>query len=128
MSNLDVANGFINAVQAGDEELARTFVHADAGIWHNYDNVTQTVDENMQLLQRMMAVSKERDYEIHAIEEVSNGYVQRHTLHVTTFDGQTCSADALSWVKVEDGKISHVEEFIDPSSLAPLIAKMAAES
>lgn len=125
MTNLDVARGFMDAVGAGDEQLARSFVHPDCGIWHNYDNATQTIDENMFLMQRMIAASKERVYEIHALEEVTGGYMQRHTLHITTLDDEKCSAEALIWAKVKDGKIAYVEEFIDPSSLAPLIAKMA---
>jgi len=126
MSTLELAQRFIDAAGAGDEAAVRNCMHPDAGIWHNYDNATQSVDENVALMQRMMLATKQRVYEVHQIEEVSNGYVQRHTLHVTSLDGaKTVSAEALSWVTVRDEKISLIEEFIDP---APLMAVLAPKA
>jgi len=126
MSTLELARRFIEAAGVGDEAAVRECMHANAGIWHNYDNVTQTVDENMALMQRMKSVSKQRVYEIQQLEEISTGYVQRHTLHVTSLDGrETATAEALSLVTVRDGKISRIEEFINPAPLMPLLTPQA---
>jgi ketosteroid isomerase-like protein len=129
MSTLDLAKKFMQAVGAGDAVSARACLHDDAVIWHNYNNATQTADENMALMLRMKDLSKERVYEIHMLEEVPNGYVQRHTLHMTSPDGNdTYSTEALSWIKVVDGKIARVEEFIDPTPIMPLFADSAQQA
>lgn len=123
MSTLDLAKRFMAAAGQGDDVAARECLHPDCEIWHNFDNATQTVDENMALMLRMKAASKERIYEIHMMEEVPNGYVQRHTLHITSLDVEnTYSAEALSWISVNEGKITRIEEFIDPAPIMPLFA------
>lgn len=123
MSTLDLAKRFMQAAGDADEAAARACLHPDAEIWHNYNNATQTVDENMALLLKMEAMTKERVYEIHLIEEISNGYVQRHTLHITSPDGKDrYSVEALSLITVVDGKITRIEEFIDPTPIIPLFA------
>jgi len=129
MSTLDLAKRFMQAVGVGDAVAARACLHDDAVIWHNYNNATQTADENMALMLRMKALSKQRVYEVHMMEEVSNGYVQRHTLHITSLDGKdTYSTEALLWAKVVDGKIAYVEEFIDPTPIMPLFADTAQQN
>ena len=122
MSTLELAKRFMQAAGDGDATAARACLHADAEIWHNYNNQTQTVDENMALLLKMKLMSKQRVYEIHLQEEVSGGYVQRHTLHITSPDGNnTYSVEALALIKVRDGKISRIEEFINPAPILPLL-------
>ena len=129
MSNLDLAKRFMQAVGEGDAVAARACLHDDAVIWHNYNNATQTADENMALMLRMKALSQQRVYEIHMMEEVPGGYVQRHTLHMTSPNGKDAySTEALSWIQVVDGKISRVEEFIDPTPIMPLFADTAEQT
>ena len=46
MTNIDLANKFMDAVGRGDEAAARACMQPDAEICHNFDNVTQRVDEH----------------------------------------------------------------------------------
>jgi len=122
MSNLELAQRFIDAVRAGDETAARECMHPDAGIWHNYNDTTQSVDENMGLMQLMIDKTSKREYTILRLDEVEGGYLQRHTLTLTSKDGnETASTQALALVSVENGKIKHVEEFIDPSPILSML-------
>lgn len=124
MKTLELAKQFMQAAGNADEIAARACLHPDCEIWHNYDNVTQTVDENMALMMRMKAAASDRRYEIHLLEEVTGGYVQRHTLHITSLDGQTTfQAEALSLITVNNGLITRIEEFIDPSPIMPLFTQ-----
>lgn len=126
MTTIDLAKRFMQAAGDGDAQTFRKCFHPDAQIWHNYDNVTQTVDENIELMLRMKAAAGERRYEIHLLEEVSGGYVQRHTLHISSVDGkQRYKAEALALIQVRDGLISRIEEFIDPTPIMPLFASAA---
>jgi hypothetical protein len=47
---LDLAERFVGAIQSGDTETVRACYHPDAKLWHNTDNIEQTVDQNMKVL------------------------------------------------------------------------------
>lgn len=122
MSVLDLAARFTNCTQAGDVAGAKACMHADAKIWQSYDQKTRSADEVMATLEVFKTKCKSYRYEIHRRDEVAGGYVQRHTLHLTSHAGKTYSTEVLALVMVTDGKISFVEEFIDP---APIMAALS---
>ncbi len=123
MSNLELAKRFMDAVGRGDEAGARDCMQPDAEIWHNFDNVTQTVDENMALMQLMIAKCGHRSYHIHRFDEVEGGYVQRHRLDVSAAGSDEIhSVEVLALIMVTDGRISRVEEFMDPEPVRVALA------
>ena len=122
MSNLELARQFIDAVGRGDVATARDCMQPDAEIWHNFDNKTQTVDENMALLELMMAKCGRREYHIHRLDDIDGGYMQRHHLSISApGSDELVSVEVLAMVLVRDGKISRVEEFMDPAPLLPIL-------
>ncbi len=121
MTSVELAKRFSSFTQTGDIEGALGCMHADAKIWQSYDSTEKTPEQIMGTLQLMMTKCASYRYEIHLVEEVSLGYVQRHTLHLTSESGETGKAEVIALVTVRDGKISYVEEFLDPSSLLPLL-------
>ena len=120
MSTLDLARRFIGFLEKGDEAGARSCLHTDAGVWHNFDDVTQSVDENMELLQRLFLKAESLRYEVHRLEEIEGGYLQHHTLHVRGGRDAVYTLSAAVIVSVQDGKIARIQEWIDPSPLVPL--------
>ena len=116
-----VANRFLDALNAGDVEAARACYHPDAEIWHDFDGVTQTVDQNMQLMAVMGKRASRRAYVIRRLEPIEGGYLQQHTLELTTLAGQDLVAEAVALVRVgDDGLIHRLDEWINPAPLAPL--------
>ena len=62
-----------------------------------------------------------REYVIRRLEPIEGGYLQQHTLEITTLAGQELVAEALAVVQVgTDGLISRLDEWINPAPLAPL--------
>lgn len=120
MSALDLANKFKSRLEAGDEPGARACFRPDAGIWHNYDRRTQTVDQNMATFKNIISKTKSRTYDIQRMVEIPGGWLQQHILRVVTLDDKTIEADAIAVVLVEDGKIARIEEYLDPTPLATL--------
>ena len=120
MSVLDFAKHFINCIETGDVDGFRACYHDDAGIWHNYDGKTQTIDENLAILKNMLKHAEKIHYDIKRREEISGGFLQQHTLRITTKDGKSLSTEAIALVFVRDGKIHRLEEYIDPTPMAAL--------
>ncbi len=123
MNAVDFARSFVASLMEGDIEKARAAYHPDCVIWHNFSNKTQTVDENLALLQTMLAACKKLEYIVNRLEEIENGYLQLHTLQMTADDGSTYSTEACLVVTLKNGKIASAKEWIDPSPLAPIFAK-----
>ena len=117
---LALARRFIEAIEVGDADAARDCLAPDAGVWHNFDDKTQTVDENLALLGWMVKHADERRYEITRLEAIEGGYLQQHVLRVRTKSGREIVAHACVVVTVSDGRIQRIEEYLDPSALAQL--------
>lgn len=120
MKTLELARHFIDCIESGDLDAARACFHDDAGIWHNYDGVTQSVDQNMAVAASIIGKTKSRKYDYKRLVEIDGGYLQQHTLRVVTQDGKELAAEAIAVVVVEDGKIKRIEEYLDPTPLSAL--------
>lgn len=115
-----MAQRFLDAITEGDIDAARACFAEDAEIWHNFDGITQTVDENLAMLGWMVAKAPVRDYVIHRLEEIEGGYLQQHTLRVVMNDGTKAETEAIVIVGVRDGLIARIDEWLDPRPLAGL--------
>ena len=47
---MEFAERFVGYVQAGDGEAMRSCYAPGAKIWHNTDNIEQTIDDNIKVL------------------------------------------------------------------------------
>lgn len=128
MQTLELAKRFITAVEAGDVDTAQACFHPDAGIWHNYDDTVQTVAENMGTLRWMMGKAQKREYKLKRLQEIEGGYLQQHTLRITDNAGEVLTLYACALVSVEDGLITRIEEYIDPSPLASWMSGAAKKT
>jgi len=122
MNTLEFARNFVSYLETGNYEKARDSYQPDCKIWHSHDNYTQTVDENLALLDRMLSVSEKIEYIINRLEIIENGYLQLHTLKMTAKDGKSYSTEACLVATLRDGKLSEVKEWIDAAPLAPIFA------
>ena len=123
MQTLKLARHFIAAIEAGQTEEVRAYYAPDARIWHNFDDINQTVDENMAVLEWMKRQTTRRSYEITRLEEISGGYLQQHILRMVNHEGLELVMHACVVVRVEDGKISRLEEYLDPKPAEALRAR-----
>ncbi len=111
---------FLTALERGHPEEVRSFYTSDALIWHNFDDVAQTVDENLKLLGWMSRKLPQRHYRIVRREILSDGWFQQHVLEASLPDGSPFRMLACCVVTVRDGLISRLDEYLDPAQAAPL--------
>ena len=115
MNALELADRFIGALGKGDEQMVRACYAPDAVIWHNFDGIEQTVDENVATLHWLRSKLTGIRYEIVHRELLSEGFLQQHVLHGTAQSGKALAMPACVVVRVAAGRIARLDEYLDPA-------------
>ena len=119
-SALDAAERLFAAIQAGDIAAITDLYDPDVRIWHNYDGIDQTRDENLRILGWMAKNVRDLRYEDIRRDEIPGGFVQRHVLYGTGPGGQAFAMPACLFGFVRDGRIVRIEEYLDSAQTAAL--------
>ncbi|MBC7497341.1 MAG: nuclear transport factor 2 family protein [Sphingomonadaceae bacterium] len=119
---LDFAEKFISAIQSGDVATVRACYAPDAKLWHNSDRIEQTVDQNMAVLDWFIKTLPDRNYRVIRREALSDGFLQQHVLEATLPDGTAWSMDACCVIKIENGLITRLDEYLDSGQAKALRA------
>lgn len=119
-SILALAERFVGAIERGDIEAVKGCYAEDARIWHNFDNVDQTVPENLRVLGWIAGVLSDRKYNILRRVAIPGGFLQQHVLSGKLKSGAPFSMPACLVVQVKDDRISRLEEYLDPAQVAAL--------
>jgi uncharacterized protein len=114
---MSVADDLFAAIEKGDVEGVRAVYAPDAVIWHNYDGVEQTPEENLAVLQWVCDNLADRAYEDVRRVEFDGGFVQQHVLRFTK-DGERREIPACLVVSVRDGRITRLDEYLDSAHIA----------
>jgi len=114
-----MAQRFFDAIEAGDIDTMRESFTPDAEIWHNTDELIVTRDETAQTLTGMVARIKDRKYADRRLTTFPGGFVQQHVLTGKRVhdDGEVRLPCAIV-CKVENGKITRLDEYFDSAHVA----------
>lgn len=118
--HLDFAERFMAAIQGDDAEAVRAFYAPDAKLWHNHDRVEQTVDQNVRSLAWFIRKLPDRRYRLVRREALPDGFLQQHVLEATLPDGKAWSMDACCVVRVENGRVTRLDEYLDSAQASIL--------
>jgi len=119
---LAFAKKFVDAIQAGDTATVRACYHPDAKLWHNTDGIEQTVDQNMKVLDWFIRTLPDRNYRVTRREALSDGFLQQHVLEATLPDGTKWAMDACVVIRIENGLITRLDEYLDSAQAGKLRA------
>lgn len=117
---LALSEAFVAAIQSGEADEVRRFYAPDAKLWHNTDGVEQTVEQNLKALAWFKRNLPDRNYRVLRREALADGFMQQHVLEATLPDGTRWSLDACVVVRVKDGLITRLDEYIDGVRTAEL--------
>ena len=107
------------ASQISSTTYAKRLTITNAKIWHNTDRQEQTPEDNRQTLAGMVTRISERVYADRRIDVFPEGFVQQHVLHGTRIqDGERLSLPACVICRVENGKITRLDEYFDSAHVA----------
>lgn len=119
-STLALAKRFVTAIMAKDIDAIRNVYTPDAKIWHNFDGVYQTVDDNIKGVHWIHKVLTNVFYDVKHMTPFEGGYVQEHVLRGTLASGEAFAMPACVICKVKDGKITSLDEYLDFAHTKPL--------
>lgn len=104
---------FFAAIEAGDIETVRAIYSPDALIWHNDDLIEQNVTDNLKVLAALHKAVSGLRYEVIRRALTDDGVIQQHVLRGTLPDGQEVALHAAMYLRVEDGHVTRIEEYLD---------------
>lgn len=120
--NLALAERFMTALEQCDVETTRQIYAEDARLWHNFDGEFQSVEDNLKTLQWVHRKLDDLRYDIVRREAIPGGFYQQHVLRGKLASGEEFAMPACAIVKVENGRIASLDEYLDSAQVAPLMA------
>ncbi len=117
---------FFAALEAGDIDTVREIYAPDALIWHNDDLVEQPVDENLKVLQGLHRAVSGLHYDIVRRVSAPDGVLQQHVLRGSLPDGTEVELHAAMYLRVKDGHITRIEEYLDSGKRSSIRAAREA--
>ena len=123
MAELDdirtMATRFFDAIEEGDIAAMKNSFAADAEIWHNTDELVGTPEQTAAVLTGMVARIKDREYAERRLTVFPGGFVQQHVLKGRrTHDDGAVRLPCAIICKVENGKITRLDEYLDSAHVA----------
>ncbi len=109
----DTVSRFFAAIEAGDIDTVRAIYSPDALIWHNDDLIEQPVDDNLKVLAGLHKALSGLRYDVVRRAELPDGVLQQHVLRGTLANGQEVELHAAMYLRVQDGHVTRIEEYLD---------------
>lgn len=116
MTDLELADRFIRALEAGDEATVRECYADDAVIWHNFDGIEQTVDDNVASLHWLRRIMEGIRYADIRRAPLPDGLLQQHVL-TGSIDGAPIAVDSCVIMQIGAGRIQRLQEYLDPTPI-----------
>ncbi len=113
----EVADRLFTAIENGDRAEVDRMWSPDIAVWRV---------GALRVIDWFLSATTERRYEVLDrrvfSDESASGFVQQHTLHATGRAGQVIAMRVCIVIKLDrDGVINRIDEYFDPSELAPLL-------
>ncbi|MFT3728157.1 MAG: nuclear transport factor 2 family protein [Terricaulis sp.] len=122
MSAEQTLDTFFAAIERADVAAVSALYADDATVWHSNDKITQNKAENLRTLGFLTKVAILR-YTV--LERVISGesVAQRHRVEISVrASGRKATSDAAIFFTIRDGRIQHIDEYIDSGSVRELTA------
>ena len=113
----ELADTFTGALEAGSVDDVLACFAPNATIWHNFDCVTLSPQENIPGLEALFGNFTARSYFDVRRQPTPSGFVQQHVLRLETPDGSVIDWPGCIVFDVSGGLITRLDEYVDMSQL-----------
>ncbi len=119
--SLEVADRLFKAIERGDVSAIRNIYAPGAKIWHNFDEIEQTVDQNLAVLKWVVENIGEISYSEIRRQPTPGGFVQQHVLRgKLKSSGKPIAIPACIVGAIENARITRLDEYLDSAQTAAL--------
>jgi hypothetical protein len=115
----------MNSIVVGDVDTIRNECYAaDATIWHNYDQINQTAEQNLKSVGWIRKLMPDLRYENTRRQPTSDGVVQQHNLRGTARNGDPVDIPACIVFHLGGTplRVQSLEEYVDTAQAAAMMA------
>jgi polyisoprenoid-binding protein YceI len=119
-----LAERLTTAIETNNPDLLAEVMTDDATIWHSNDEIEMTVAQ-VQELARAIAAVADGKVTVSSYSDTASGFVQTQVNEFRLRSGETVRVHSALVARVDaSGRIARLEEYLDGSRLAPLVAAM----
>jgi ketosteroid isomerase-like protein len=122
VSAVEVADRLFAAVASGDVAAVEALYAPDCIVWHNFDNIGQTVAENLRTLRWLTRNVSNLSYDERRCEETASGFLEQHVMRGADKAGNAIEVPVCMIGTVVDGKITRIDEYLDSAQIPSLLA------
>jgi ketosteroid isomerase-like protein len=119
--HLEIAERLFTAITAGDIDAVRRLYGPGCVVWHNNDGVEQAAEENLRVLEWVVRNVRDLRYDEVRRQGTPTGFVQQHVVRGTGPRGREIAIAACMVGRVENGRITRLDEYLDSAQVAPLL-------
>lgn len=116
----ELADRFFAAVSAGDTAALTALYAPEARIWHNDTNTEETVADNLRVLRWLSRTVENLRYEDIRRYVLPDGFAQQHVVRGHLPGHGELEVPASLFVRVRDGHITRIDEYVDSAATQPL--------
>jgi len=117
----DIADPMFAAIEDGETATLAALWSDDVTVWRQGGGPVRDKPRALKVIAWFVDSTTDRRYEVLDRQVFDGGFVQQHTVHATAATGTPLSFRACLVVKVNPaGLITGIDEYLDPSDLAPL--------
>ena len=113
----EFADAIFDAIERGDIDLIASMWADDVEVWHSNDNVVQSKEQNLAVLDWMTKTTASVEYLEIVRDITTTGFAQRHVLRLTFDGGRTADLPAAIFVAIRDGQVKRIDEYLDSAHL-----------
>jgi ketosteroid isomerase-like protein len=124
---LVIGERLFRAIEAGDLAAVRGLYSPHVRVWHNDDGKEQGLEENLSVLAWVVRHVRDLRYTEERRQRCEQGFVQQHVLRGRTLSGEDLAIPSCLVVRIEQGRIVRIDEYLDPASLEPLRRALTRE-
>jgi ketosteroid isomerase-like protein len=118
---MEVADRLFKAIERGDVDAISGIYAPDVKIWHNFDGVEQTADQNLAVLAWVATNISDLAYTDIRRSPTATGFVQQHVLRGRVrASGREIAIPACIVCTVKNGRITRLDEYLDSAQTAVL--------
>src|SRR4029453_6547508 len=111
----ELCNRYFDAIEQRDMDAVAELYASDFTFWVNLTGAESSREENLKTLREGYAVLRRRSYDDRAIDPFATGFLARYSVNVVQHSGKRGSFAACVVAQCKDGKITHIDEYLDSS-------------